>query len=254
MINPFSIEDKLILITGASSGIGRKTAQVLSKQGATIILVGRDENRLHETLSIMENRERHIIEKFDLTRTDEIPSWIKQVVSKTGKPLNGLIHCAGLHDTIPLRVISHKNMNEIMSINLYSGLSLMRGCFNKKIFAEGGSLVFISSVVGLIGQRGVVAYSASKGAIVSAVKSAALEFSDRAIRVNCICPGIVETEMADQIFSEVSSEQRSNIENYHPLGLGRAEDVAFAASYLISDASRWVTGTSLVVDGGYTCH
>ncbi|MFX3632161.1 MAG: SDR family NAD(P)-dependent oxidoreductase [Candidatus Pristimantibacillus sp.] len=254
MNNPFSLEGKHILVTGASSGIGKTTVEVLSEQGATVILVGRDEQRLNDTLESLSNKDDHWVEPFDLSEIDGIPAWLKQVVARTGKPLNGVVHCAGHHNTVPLRVISEKSINDVMSINLYAGLGLLRGCTNKNIFVPQSSFVFISSVMGLVGQAGVVGYSASKGAIIAAVKAAALEFSNIGTRVNCICPGMVETSMADELFATVSFDHKSNIEKQHPLGMGKPEDVAYAASYLVSDASRWVTGTSLIVDGGYTCH
>jgi len=253
-MNPFSVEGKIILVTGASSGIGKQIAETLSNQGASVILVGRNKEKLNETLNSTANKDRHVVETFDLSNIDEIPAWMKRIVEKTGKPINGVVHAAGYHSTIPLRVLSYKSMNEIMTINLYAGLAMLRGCANKKIFAPKSSFVFISSVMGLVGQPGVVSYVASKGAIVSAVKAAALEFANLGTRVNCICPGMVETDMAEDLFSNLSSEQKSSIEKQHPLGMGTPADVAYAASYLISDASRWVTGTSLVVDGGYTSH
>lgn len=254
MSDPFSLEGKKIMITGASSGIGKEIARFFSQQGASLILVGRNERSLLEVLNTLENKERHIIDSYDLSNIDEIPVWLKQIRTRVDAPLNGIVHSAGVHNTTPLRVINQKNIDSVMSINLYAGLSLLRGCSNRNIFAPNGSFIFISSVMGLVGQAGVAAYSASKGAIVSAVKSAALELAGTGTRVNCICPGMVDTNMADELFSSVSQDNKIEIVNKHPLGIGKAEDVAYAACYLASNASKWVTGTSLVVDGGYTCH
>ncbi|QGQ98475.1 SDR family oxidoreductase [Paenibacillus psychroresistens] len=252
-MNPFTLQDKLILITGASSGIGRKTAEILSNQGAIVVLVGRNEEQLSKTLEQTKNPDKHFIEVFDLTQTDEISGWIKGLSKKIGKPFNGFVHCAGLHQTIPIRVIKKKHMEEEMSLNLYAGIAIMKGFSSKNICVKGSSYVFISSVMGLVGESGVISYSASKGAVIAAVKSAAIELSSLQIRVNSISPGIVQTEMAADIFSSIPKEQYELVLKKHPLGFGSPEDVAYATVYLLSDAARWITGTNLIVDGGYTC-
>lgn len=254
MYNPYSLESKTILLIGASSGIGRATAKIASLQGASVILVGRNKQNLKNTLSEMENPSRHVIEEFDLNEIDSIPEWLKSVSKTLGKPINGIAHFAGVHETVPLRVTQKKNIENVMNINLYSALALLKACTNKTIFLPGGSIVLTSSVMGLVGQAGVVSYSASKGAIIAAVKSSALEFSKNKIRVNAVVPGMVHTNMFNKLIEGIPEEQYERISSYHPLGFGEPEDVAYAVNYLLSDAARWVTGTALVVDGGYTCH
>lgn len=254
MVNPFMLNNKFFLITGASSGIGRVTAQILSQLGATVILVGRNEERLIETKRSLMNPQNHYIAPFDLFNTDEIPSWLKDMTTRIGRPLNGIVHSAGVHSNVPIRVINKKKMDENMGINLYAGIGLLKACTNKSVCLPGGSIVFITSVMGIVGQPGGVSYSASKGAIISMVKSAALEFAAQGTRVNCVAPGVVQTEMAEDLFKAVPATQKEIITKQHPLGLGQPEDVANSVSFLLSDASRWITGTTLVVDGGYTCH
>ncbi|MEK4513070.1 SDR family oxidoreductase [Paenibacillus anaericanus] len=255
MQDPFSLSDKTILLTGASSGIGKQIAETLSKQGARLILVGRHQDTLDETkgyLNVNLNQ-NHIVENFDLEHVDEIPGWMKEIVSKHNVNIDGIVHSAGIQTTSPIRTMKISEIEKMMSLNLYSGLALLKGLSNKKVNSSGGSFVFISSIMGVVGQPGIVGYSASKGAINSAVKSSALELARHGIRVNSICPGFIPTKMMDQWSKLVTLEKRKETENQYPLGFGTPTDVAYAAVYLLSEAARWVTGTSMVIDGGYSC-
>ncbi|MNN68824.1 3-oxoacyl-[acyl-carrier-protein] reductase FabG [compost metagenome] len=146
-----------------------------------------------------------------------------------------------------------KEIEQMLSINLISGLSLLKGFSNKNVNSSKGSFIFISSIMGVTGQPGLVGYSASKGAVNSAVKSSALELARHGIRVNSICPGFIPTKMMEQWSKTVTVEKQREIESHYPLGFGNPSDVAYAVVYLLSEASRWVTGTSMIVDGGYSC-
>ncbi len=252
MINPMELKDRTILVTGASSGIGRETAILLSELGARLFLVGRNSEQLDKTLSSLEGS-AHQIYAFDLSVVDEIPRWMKEVTSANG-PLHGLVHSAGVQFTRPLRIMSSESIEELMSVNVTAAIFLAKAFRQKGVSASGGSLVYLSSVMGLVGQSGQSAYSASKGALVSLTKSLALELSRENIRVNCVAPAMVSTEMTEKMLGLLTPEQVLQIEAMHPLGLGHPRDVANAIAFLLADTGQWITGTTLVVDGGYTAH
>ena len=242
-----------ILVTGASSGIGRACAIVLSQLGAAVVLSGRDEGRLQETYRQLEGV-GHAIAAFDLAQLDVIPSWLKGVAAKNG-PFHGLAHSAGLHNAIPLRVLGSAALDEMMRVNLHSAVLLARAFRQKGCRApETSSLVFLASVAGLVGEPGVAAYSASKAALLGLTRSLAIELASEKIRVNAVAPGFVQSEMADRLKQTLSADQFAAIEKKHPLGLGTVGDVANSVAFLLGDCSRWITGTTLVIDGGYTAH
>jgi len=253
MINPMDLTDRTILVTGASSGIGRETAILLSQLGARLILVGRNREQLEKTLLVLDGT-AHQVSVFDLSDVDEIPRWMKEVSSANG-PLDALVHSAGVQFTRPLRIISFECIDALMSINVSAAIFLAKAFRQKEVCAQGGgSLVYLSSVMGLVGQSGQSVYSASKGALVTLTKSLALELSRENIRVNCVAPAMVRTAMSEKMLQLLTPEQSEKIEAMHPLGLGNPEDVANAIAFLLADTGRWITGTTLVVDGGYTAH
>ncbi len=241
----------MVLVTGASSGLGRETAILLSELNARVALSGRSRERLEETLSQMSG-EGHRIEPFDLNETDAIPDWIKRITAETG-PLGGLVHSAGVVTTIPVQAATTARIESLMRTNVTSAIMLVKG-FRRPGCALGGSgIVLFSSVMGIIGSPGVSIYAASKAALIGFARSAALELAASGLRINCVAPAVVETEMARRAAEMTQTqEQHEAMERLHPLGFGRPRDVAHAAAFLLAGTGRWITGTTLVVDGGYS--
>ncbi len=250
--NPMDLKERTILVTGASSGIGRETSLLLSQLGARLILVARSKERLKETHEHLEGS-GHFIQPFDLTAIDDIPSWLKGITAEVGA-LDGLVHCAGIHMMLPIRLLHSQQTEEVMRINFSSAIGLAKAFRQKGVSNSGSSLVLLSSVMGLVGESGVVAYAASKGALIAMTKSLAMELAREKIRVNCVAPGYVKTEMVQTQQQLLTSEQFSAIEAMHPLGIGTPLDIAYSIAFLLADTGRWITGTTLIVDGGYTAH
>lgn len=251
MFNPMELSDRTILVTGASSGIGRKTAIILSRLGARIILVARTQERLIDTLSLMEGK-GHIVQPFDLSCWQEIPGLFSEVAAKVG-PMHGLVHSAGKNIVLPFTMQSEKQMKEVMQINFNAALFLSQQFSKKKHHFSNSSIVFISSISGLIGERGNAIYSASKAALNGLMKTLAVELAPT-IRVNCINPGYVLTELTQNLNEKLTEESIDTIQKMHPLGIGSPADIANAVAFLLADTGRWITGTTMVVDGGYTAH
>ena len=248
--NPLDLSGRRILVTGAASGIGLATARLLSQLGAAIVAVDRDEAglaRLMDELQAGTHQSRCI----DLTDLEAIPPLLVEIAAAGS--LWGVVHAAGISSVSPTRLLAPKQYRDVLTINTEAALALLRGFQNRKVCAEGGgSVVFIASVMGLVGSVGAAAYSMSKAALIGLTKSTALEFAPRGIRINCVAPGFVKTQMYEQIASLRDDEQLRQIESAHPLGLGEAIDVAHAIAFLLADTGRWITGTALVCDGGYT--
>ncbi|HQB27689.1 MAG: SDR family oxidoreductase [Bacteroidales bacterium] len=249
--NPFSLENKRIVITGASSGIGRHCSIVCSRMGARLILFGRDQARLSETLQGMVNPENHVVNAIDLLAYTDITNKVNEIVHNIGR-IDGLVNCAGISTTLPVNAVSPEKMIFFFQTNVIGPINLTRQIVRSANFSEkGGSVIFISSIMSVAGESGKTLYSMTKGALVSAAKSMAIELSKRKIRVNCISPGVVVTPMSQNAVYSKDVESLNRIKDLHPLGLGKPEDVANACVFLLSDASGWITGTNLIVDGGY---
>jgi NAD(P)-dependent dehydrogenase (short-subunit alcohol dehydrogenase family) len=244
--NPFSLEGKTILVTGASSGIGRAIAIECSKMGATIILTARNEERLNETLSLMDGA-GHTIIVADLSKDDDL----NQLVDKS-PVLAGLVNCAGFTKTAIFPFINAESLANVMNVNFTAPTLLSAQLVKKKKFTKNSSIVFISSISGVcVCVGGNSMYSASKGAVNGMAKNMALELAMKGIRVNCVNPGMVETHIMDE--GTISPEQLQEDMKKYPLKrYGKPEEIAHAVIYLLSDASSWVTGSNLVIDGGYT--
>ncbi len=244
------LSGRTVLVTGASSGLGRGIADLVAQLGGRVILVARDPVRLEATRAALAGGP-HVVEAFDLSNPDGIPVWIRELATRHGV-LHGLVHSAGILTTKPLRMQSASDWELAMRINVSAGAALAKGFRQRGVNAGAGSIVFLSSVMGLVGQPGQVLYSATKGALVAMTRSMALELAREAIRVNCVAPAVVMTGMSEELQKNVSPEQFAQITAQHPLGLGRVEDVANAVAFLLADSARWITGITLTVDGGYT--
>lgn len=245
MYNPYSLEGKTILITGASSGIGRRTAIECSKMGATLIITGRNQERLNDTLASLEG-EGHLTFAGDLTDDTAMEALMEQL-----PPLNGVFFCAGVTDTTPAKFIDEDKIERVFSINIKSPMLLTKWLVKKKKIQAGASLVYMSSYGAEVVTPGLGIYAASKGAVNSFMRTIATELSARKVRANSIMAMMVQTELIDTLGS-LSKEDIEKDEAKYPLGYGKPEDIAFAVIYLLSDASKWVTGSIIKMDGGST--
>lgn len=248
MYNPLDLEGKRILVTGASSGIGRSCAVLLSKLGAELFLVSRDKMKLEETRNLTDNQDVHHILPFDLSLTDKIADLLKCYDFRCNK-INGMVHAAGVTGVIPISATSPKVIADMFSVNFYSYIELCR-CFSKRLYSyDQSSFVAISSVAGQSAWKGGVAYCASKSALESATRVLALELAERRVRFNTVAPSYIRTRMVDES-AESGVDVDSNIKQKQPFGWGEPEDVAHAVAFLLSDAAKFITGTTMVVDGG----
>lgn len=241
---------KNILVTGASSGLGRATSIVLSKLGARVCLLARDQSRLEDTKTQMSGQ-GHIVMPFDLENFETYQNFFETIINQMGK-LNGLVHFAGIRKTLPLRVMKINDVKAIFEINFFSFVELVKFFTKKNVCTEKGAIVVASSVLALKGAPAMTGYSASKAAIDGAVRSMACELASRKIRVNSVVPGHVETEMNIALRNTLSEDAFEQIIRNHPLGIGQPEDVANLVAFLLSDEARWITGASIAIDGGFT--
>lgn len=244
--NPFSLEGKTILVTGASSGIGKAAAFECSKMGATVIVTARNEARLSQTFSELEG-DGHQMFLCDLASESDIDKMVAELPE-----IQGLINNAGYTKILPVQFINAEDLKGILDVNTIAPMLLLQKLLKKKKLKKGASVVFTSSMAGLGSSTvGNSMYTASKGAISAFIRCVALELAPKNIRVNAVCPAMVDTGILDS--GTVSKEQlEEDIKNY-PLGrYGQPNDIAWAMIYLLSDASGWITGDNLVIDGGVT--
>ena len=245
--NPFSLGGKTILVTGASSGIGRGIAVECAKMGARVVLTGRNEERLRETLSQMplaENTEAHLIIPADLTSTESIDALVAQLPL-----LNGIVQNAGINKRMTCQFIKEGDMQSILRTNLESPILLQKSLLKKKKIADGGSVVFTASLAAHQQTPGNAVYSTSKAGIIAYAKTLAVELASKKIRVNSILPGMVWTDILNN--TKIDIEMYKENEKSYPLGrYGVPADIAPLAVYLLSDASSWMTGTEINIDGG----
>lgn len=246
MYNPFSLDNKRILITGASSGIGRGVAIDVSKMGAKVTVTARNNQRLIETQSLMEGNENSIIIA-DLSKVEDIDYMVNSLPI-----LDGIVLSAGIIKTVPVKNITDIAIDEIFNLNIVSNIRLLARLLKHKKLARGASVIFISSVSTFNVKVGNSLYSGTKGAVNSFAKAMALEVSKLNIRVNCIQPGFIPSNILN---NSVGIEEDNMLKWYaerHPLGFGTPSDIANACIYLLSDAAKWVTGSIFTIDGGYT--
>lgn len=246
MYNPFSLKGKTVLVTGASSGIGQKTAIECSKLGAKVIVTARNEGRLNETLGQMEG-EGHLLHVADLTCQEQVEDLVAQL-----NPLDGVVLCAGKGMTLPFPFCTREKYNEIFDVNYFAPVELLRLLVKKKKLVQNSSVVFVSSIGGVESfSLGNGVYGASKAAVNSTMKFCARELAPKKIRVNSVNPGMVNTKLIQG--GAISEEQHKlDMEKYPLKRYGEPEDIAWGIIYLLSNASSWVTGHSLFIDGGVT--
>lgn len=248
--NPMDLTGRVMLVTGASAGIGRATAVLLSRLGARVVVNGRDLDRLNETIDRLTG-EGHGVAAFDLSDLDAVPGWMKAQAAIHG-PFDGVAHCAGVQTLRPVRIFSAAFFDEVMRANLGSALALARGLRQKGCHAERAALALISSTAATAASPGNVVYAASKGGVIAATKGLAVELLNDGIRVNCVVPSIVETELIERGKQKLTAEQYEHLRALQPLGFGHPDDIAHMLAYLLADTSRWMTGSIVTVDGGRT--
>lgn len=244
--NPYTLEGKVIMITGASSGIGRATAIECSRLGAKVIITGRNRERLSETMVLLEG-DGHFLLPADLTTQSEVDDLVNN------SPLiDGLVNNAGIVQTLPFTFIKPEVLNNIFSVNFFAPVFLSQQLVKRKKFNRDASIVFVSSIDGPITAHiGNSIYAASKGAVFAIAKSMAVDLATKKIRVNCVLPGMTETPL---IYADgITVEQLNEDMKLYPLKrYGQPIEIAHAIIYFLSDASSWTTGANLVIDGGFT--
>ena len=249
--NPIALNGKRFLISGAASGLGRATAVLLSRLGAELVLLDINDVGLKSTKELCGDTLVHCITA-NLQNPLEIKPVIINAVEKCGK-LNGFVHLAGRPYVSPLKSINHNTTIEIFNLNTYAAIELAKLFTSRNVYAgESGSIVFISSVYGSVGSAANVGYAMSKAALHGVTKSLSIELASKNIRVNCLAPGFVKTQMLDEVSGSFNQDYYNTLNNLHPLGLGEADDIANAIAFLLSDMSKWITGTIISVDGGFT--
>ena len=243
-----SLQNKHILITGASSGIGRATAILLSELGATVILTGRNQENLNETFKDLKPSESHLKVSADLTNINDIKNLVKSL-----PPIDGIAHCCGKVLPVPVKFIKESQLQDVFSVNYFSAVNLMSELLFTKKLNSNSSVVFISSVSTLHAYFGGAPYISSKAALEGYAKTLALELAPKKIRVNVLQPALVRTAIFDSTINAAMDEEKMNeLVNSYPLGIGEAIDVANALAFFMSDTSKWITGSFLKMDGGLT--
>ena len=243
--NPFSLQGKTILVTGASSGIGQATAITCTQMGADVVITGRDAERLQATADLMGEAKGQIVA--DLIVQEDVEKLVAAL-----PPLDGAVLCAGNSTTLPLQFGTREKFDDMFDVNFFAPVELLRLMYKKKVLQKGASVVLIASIGGTHSfMPGNGVYGASKAALNSVMKYAAREYASRKVRVNSICPGMVDTPLIHR--GTITEEQLAEDTKRYPLGrYGRPDDIAHGAIYLLSDASSWLTGHDLVIDGGFS--
>lgn len=240
----FGLHGKTLLVTGASSGIGRQVALDCARAGATIIVSGRDGSRLSEVLQALSDGPHRMVVA-DLATDDGI----EQLGIEAG-PIDGMVFCAGISALAPMRMVNRSHIQNQLNTNLIAPMLLTRQLSARNHLREGGSIVFMSSISAHIGVPGVAAYASTKAALEGMARSLSMELARKNIRVNCLAPGLVQTPMFDAAVATTGGLE-ATVAKY-PLGIGTPEDIGAASIFFMAPASRWITGTVLVMDGGHS--
>lgn len=241
--NAFSLEGKTILITGASSGIGKATAIECSKMGALVVITGRNEEHLNETFSLLEG-DGHKVIIADLNSQNDIDNLIDACPT-----LDGLVNNAGKGKRKPVNYLKLEDFQDVYQTNLFGMALLTKGLLRKKKLHRGSSIVFTSSISSYITATGLSLYASSKAAVCGYMRTCAIELSVKGIRSNAVLPGMVDTKFINN--GTYTEEDKQKDINFYPLGrYGRPSDIAYGIVFLLSNASSWITGTELVIDGG----
>ena len=250
-MNPLRMDGRHVLVTGAGSGIGRDTAVLLNGLGARLSLVDRDEEGLTSLCAELGGGELAVSHVADLSDLAAIAPLVAHCVATSGL-LYGAVHCAGIQAVNPVRTLEPEGWRRVFAVNTEAALMLAKAMSGRKAYVgDGGSLVFISSVMASVGSAGAISYSMSKAALEGMSRSLALELAPRRIRVNCIAPGYVRTPLLEKTEKLWDADAKKAVEGLHPLGFGEPRDVAGAVAFLLADTGRWITGSTMVVDGGY---
>lgn len=243
--NPFSLKGKTILVTGASSGIGRSIALECSRMGAHMFITGRNPERLYEVQKSFLQGNDNVSITADLTSTEGI-----NTVADTVDTLDGIVHCAGIGDRTLSKMVREKDIKRVMDTNFNAPVLLQRALLKRKKVNKGASIVFIASRAPFAPTVGNGLYSASKGALIAYSKVLGLELASQKIRVNCICPAMVWTELVERDAALMGVDYQEAEKSY-PLGrYGKPEDIAYLSVYLLSNCSEWMTGSCIDVTGG----
>jgi NAD(P)-dependent dehydrogenase (short-subunit alcohol dehydrogenase family) len=244
------LANRHFLVTGASSGLGRATAIAMAEAGARVTLMGRNGERLEETRGALAG-DGHATVATAFADLEATANAVKILGDEHGT-FDGIFHAAGTELVRPMRMFKNDHAAGLFEAALYGSLGIARAAASRGVLSDGASLVFMSSVAGLRGTAGMVGYSAAKAAVDGMVRSLACELAPRHIRVNSIAAGAVETEMHARLAKTLGEDAIGDYERRHLLGFGRPSDIAHAALFLLGNASSWITGTTLSVDGGYT--
>lgn len=250
MYNPFSLSGKTILVTGASSGIGRAVALECSKMGASLIITGRSEERLDATLRALEGEKHHYQIQHSFCGEEDVKAFMSKLPDTV--KLDGVVHCAGISRFSSVMYIKESDLSDHLSINLVTPLLLNRYLLKMRLLQKKASLIHLSSIAAVLPFLGQTAYAASKAGLLGAVRAMAKELMPKGIRINCILPAMVDTEMADATESVYGKEAIEEDKKRYFLGrYARPEEVAQMAVYLLSDAAQWITGSDFYIDGGH---